>query len=328
MGFKAVVIEKKDDANVVGIKEFAVDDLMEGDTVVRISHSSLNYKDGLAVTGSSPVVRRFPMVPGIDFVGTVESTSADRLAVGDAVLLNGWGTGERHLGGWAEKSRVPGKWLTPLPPGFSPEQAMAIGTAGYTAALCVLALQDGGVTPESGEVVVSGAAGGVGSVAVSLLASLGYTVVASTGRLEEEGYLKKIGASRIISRDELAVAPRPLEKELWAGAIDSVGSTTLANILAKTKYGGTVACCGLAAGMDLPTTVAPFILRGVTLRGIDSVMASPAVRSRAWELLDRTLDRKVLAEMTSVVSLEGAVKAAEDILKGKVRGRVVVKIDD
>lgn len=328
MGFKAVVIEKKDDANVVGIKEFAVDDLMEGDTVVRISHSSLNYKDGLAVTGSSPVVRRFPMVPGIDFVGTVESTTADGLAVGDAVLLNGWGTGERHLGGWAEKSRVPGKWLTPLPLGFSPEQAMAIGTAGYTAALCVLALQDGSVTPESGEIVVSGTAGGVGSVAVSLLASLGYTVVASTGRIEEEAYLKRLGASRIISRDELSAVPRPLEKELWAGAIDCVGSTTLANILAKTKYGGTVACCGLAAGMDLPTTVAPFILRGVTLRGIDSVMASPAVRARAWALLDRTLDRKVLAEMTSVVSLEGAVKAAEDILKGKVRGRVVVKIDD
>lgn len=326
MGFRAVVIEKADDANVVRIREFAVDDLMEGDTVVRISHSSLNYKDGLAVTGSSPVVRRLPMVPGIDFVGTVESTTADGLAVGDAVLLNGWGTGERHLGGWAEKSRVPGKWLTPLPAGFSPEQAMAIGTAGYTAALCVLALQDGGVKPESGEVVVSGAAGGVGSVAVSLLASLGYSVVASTGRVEEEAYLKKIGASRIISRDELAAAPRPLEKELWAGAIDSVGSTTLANILAKTKYGGTVACCGLAAGMDLPTTVAPFILRGVTLHGIDSVMASPAVRARAWQLLDRTLDRKVLAEMTSVVTLEGAVKAAEDILKGKVRGRVVVKI--
>lgn len=205
---------------------------------------------------------------------------------------------------------------------------MAIGTAGYTAALCVLALQDGSVTPESGEIVVSGAAGGVGSVAVSLLASLGYTVVASTGRIEEEAYLKRLGASRIISRDELSAVPRPLEKELWAGAIDCVGSTTLANILAKTKYGGTVACCGLAAGMDLPTTVAPFILRGVTLRGIDSVMASPAVRARAWALLDRTLDRKVLAEMTSVVSLEGAVKAAEDILKGKVRGRVVVKIDD
>ncbi len=326
MGFRAVVIEKKDDANVVGIREFGVDELMEGDTVVRISHSSLNYKDGLAVTGTSPVVRRLPMVPGIDFVGTVESTTADGLTVGDAVILNGWGTGERHLGGWAEKSRVPGKWLTPLPAGFSPEQAMAIGTAGYTAALCVLALQDGGVTPESGEIVVSGAAGGVGSVAISLLASLGYSVVASTGRVAEEGYLKKIGASRIISRDELATAPRPLEKELWAGAIDSVGSTTLANILAKTKYGGTVACCGLAAGMDLPTTVAPFILRGVTLRGIDSVMAPAAVRARAWQLLDSTLDREVLAEMTSVVSLEGAVKTAEDILKGKVRGRVVVEI--
>lgn len=328
MGFKAVVIEKQDDANLVGIKEFSVDDLMEGDTVVRISHSSLNYKDGLAVTGSSPVVRRFPMIPGIDFVGTVESTTAEGLGVGDAVLLNGWGTGERHLGGWAEKSRVPGKWLTPLPTSFTPEQAMAIGTAGYTAALCVLALQDGDVNPDSGEIVVTGAAGGVGSVAVSLLASLGYTVVASTGRVEEEAYLKRLGASRVISRDELATAPRPLEKEVFAGAVDSVGSVTLANILAKTKYGGTVACCGLAAGMDLPTSVAPFILRGVTLRGIDSVMALPKTRARAWELLERTLSRELLAEMTSVVSLEGATKAAEDILKGKVRGRVVVKIDD
>nr|WP_247750247.1 MDR family oxidoreductase [Rhizobium sp. 16-449-1b] len=328
MSFKAVVIEKTDDVQGVGIKQFAIDDLMEGDTVVRISHSSLNYKDGLAITGASPVVRRFPMVPGIDFVGIVESTSAEGLNAGDAVLLNGWGTGERHLGGWAQKSRVPGKWLTPLPAGFTPEQAMAVGTAGYTAALCVLALQDGGVTPDSGEIVVSGAAGGVGSVAVSLLASLGYSVVASTGRAEEEGYLKKLGASRVIPRDELAAAPRPLEKELWAGAVDSVGSTTLANILAKTKYGGTVACCGLAAGMDLPTSVAPFILRGITLRGIDSVMAPPELRARAWELLDRTLDRSVLGEMTSVVSLEQAVEAAGDILKGKVRGRMVVKIED
>lgn len=326
MSFKAVVIEKADNSQTVEISQFSDDNLMDGDTVVRISHSSLNYKDGLAITGSSPVVRRFPMIPGIDFAGIIETTSAPGLSAGDAVLLNGWGTGERHLGGWAERSCVPGKWLTPLPTGFTPEQAMAIGTAGYTAALCVLALQDGGVAPDEGEVVVSGAAGGVGSVAVSLLASLGYTVVASTGRAEEEAYLKALGATRVITRDEIAVAPRPLEKELWAGGIDSVGSTTLANILAKTKYSGTVACCGLAAGMDLPTSVAPFILRGVTLRGIDSVMASPDVRARAWGLLDRSLNRELLAQMTSVVSLEDAVKSAEDILKGKVRGRVVVRI--
>lgn len=325
--FKAVIIDKKDDAQVVNIGELSEDNLMDGDTVVRVSHSSLNYKDGLAVTGASRVVRRFPMVPGIDFEGVVESTTAEGLSAGDAVILNGWGTGERHLGGWAEKSRVPGKWLTRLPAGLDARQAMAIGTAGYTAALCVLALRDAGVTPADGEIVVSGASGGVGSVAVSLLATPGYSVVASTGRMSEEPYLKELGAARVIHRDELSAKPRPLDKELFAGGVDSVGSTTLANILSKTRYGGTVACCGHAGGMDLPTSVAPFILRGVTLKGIDSVMAPAAVRDRAWALLADEFDRAHLERMTSEVSLDGAIGLAKDILNGAVRGRVVVAID-
>lgn len=327
MTIKAVIINKQDDAYSVAEGEMAPTDLMEGDTLVRVSHSSVNYKDGLAVTNRAPVVRRFPMVPGIDMVGVVAQTTAEGLSVGDAVILNGWGTGETHLGAWAQKSKVPGAWLVPLPKGLSAEQAAAIGTAGYTAALCILGLLDAGVTPASGPILVTGAAGGVGSVAIALLGALGYHVVASTGRPEEADYLKKLGASEIIARDELAGKPRALGKERWAGAVDSVGSTTLANVLSMTRYGGTVTCCGLAGGMDLPASVAPFILRGVTLIGVDSVMAVREKRLRAWDLLDQKLDRDLLAAMTTVVPLEKAIEVGGQIVEGKVRGRVVVTID-
>lgn len=327
MTIKAVIITRQDEVYSVAPGTLEPADLMAGDTLVRVSHSSVNYKDGLAVTNRAPVVRRFPMVPGIDMVGVVEETTAPGLAVGDAVILNGWGTGETHLGAWAEKSRVPGDWLVPLPQGLSAEQAAAIGTAGYTAALCVLALQDAGVTPASGPVVVTGAVGGVGSVATALLGTLGYHVIASTGRPEEADYLKALGASEVIARAELSGKPRALGKERWAGAVDTVGSTTLANVLSMTRYGGTVTCCGLAGGMDLPTSVAPFILRGVKLVGVDSVMAARELRLRAWALLDRTLDRKLLAEMTTVVPLAKAIEVGQQIVEGKVRGRVVVRID-
>jgi len=327
MTIKAVIINKLDGVYTVASGNLPVSELMEGDTLVRVSHSSVNYKDGLAVTNRAPVVRRFPMVPGIDMVGTVEETAEPGLAPGDTVILNGWGTGETHLGAWAEKSRVPGKWLVPLPKGLSAEQAAAIGTAGYTAALCVLALQDAGVTPAAGPILVTGAAGGVGSVSIALLGALGYHVIASTGRAEESDYLKKLGASEIISREELSGAPRALGKERWAGAVDSVGSTTLANVISMTRYGGTVTCCGLAGGMDLPSSVAPFILRGVKLVGIDSVMAARELRLRAWDLLDQKLDRKLLAEMTTVVPLSQAIEVGAQIVEGKVRGRVVVTID-
>lgn len=327
MTIKAVIINKLDGAYSVTPGTLPVAELMDGDTLVRVSHSSVNYKDGLAVTNRAPVVRRFPMVPGIDMVGIVEETTAPGLAPGDAVVLNGWGTGETHLGAWAEKSRVPGKWLVPLPKGLSAEQAAAIGTAGYTAALCVLALQDAGVTPASGPILVTGAAGGVGSVSIALLGALGYDVIASTGRTEEADYLTKLGARGIISREELSGTPRALGKERWAGAVDSVGSTTLANVISMTGYGGTVTCCGLAGGMDLPSSVAPFILRGVKLVGVDSVMAARDLRLRAWDLLDRKLDRQLLAEMTTIVPLSQAVEVGAQIVGGKVRGRVVVTID-
>lgn len=327
MTIKAVIITRQDEVYSVAPGTLEPADLMAGDTLVRVSHSSVNYKDGLAVTNRAPVVRRFPMVPGIDMVGVVEETTAPGLAVGEAVILNGWGTGETHLGAWAEKSRVPGVWLVPLPQGLSAEQAAAIGTAGYTAALCVLALQDAGVTPASGPVVVTGAVGGVGSVATALLGTLGYHVIASTGRPEEADYLKALGASEVIARAELSGKPRALGKERWAGAVDTVGSTTLANVLSMTRYGGTVTCCGLAGGMDLPTSVAPFILRGVKLVGVDSVMAARELRLRAWALLDRTLDRRLLAEMTTVVPLAKAIEVGQQIVEGKVRGRVVVRID-
>lgn len=326
MEFRAVVIDNEHDVQSIAIRTLQDTDLMEGDTLVRVTHSSLNYKDGLAVTNKAPVVRRFPMVPGIDLAGIVEETSSSRISIGDRVLLNGWGTGEVHFGAWSEKARVWGKWLLPLPPTFSAAQAMAIGTAGYTAALCVLALRDAGIDPTRGPVLVTGAAGGVGSVAVALLAACGYSVVASTGRPSEAEYLKRLGAAEVISREELAGKVKPLAKERWAAAIDSVGSTTLANALSMIKYGGAVAACGLAGGMDLPTSVAPFILRGISLLGVDSVMAPNERRLEAWALLEAKLDVTILSEMTTTVKLEDAIANAELIVDGKIRGRVVIDV--
>jgi acrylyl-CoA reductase (NADPH) len=291
-----------------------------------VSHSTVNYKDGLALTGAAPVVRKWPMVPGIDFAGVVEASDHPDWKPGDRVILNGWGAGETHWGGYAEKARVKGDWLVALPAAFSPAQAMAIGTAGYTAMLAVMALEErGGLTPESGPILVTGAAGGVGSVAIALLAKLGFAVIASTGRIEEKPYLTALGASEIIQRAELSGEPRPLGKERWAGAIDSVGSKTLANALAMTKYGGTVAACGLAQGMDLPGSVAPFILRGVTLAGIDSVMAPRALRNEAWARLARDLDTAKLDAMTGTIGLSEVASWGTKILRGEVRGRLVVE---
>jgi acrylyl-CoA reductase (NADPH) len=324
--FRAVMLRKDGDKQSVEDVELAPDDLMPGDVTVAVSHSTVNYKDGLALTGRSPVVRRFPMIPGIDLAGTVEQSSHPDFQPGDRVVLNGFGLSETHFGGYSELARVKGDWLVPLPKEFTPAQAMAIGTAGYTAMLCVLALEDAHVTPAKGAVIVTGANGGVGSVAVSLLAKLGYKVIASTGRPEEESYLKSLGASEIIARAELAGEPRMLGKERWAGAVDSVGSKTLANVIAQTSYGGAVAACGLAGGMDLPTSVAPFILRGILLLGIDSVQMPKPRRIQAWNRLARDLDLAKLAAMTHTIPLSGVRKAAEDILAGKIRGRLVVEI--
>jgi acrylyl-CoA reductase (NADPH) len=324
--FKAIVVEKGDAGQSVAIKDFDDNDLMEGNVTVRVTHSTVNYKDGLALTGKSPVVRRFPMIPGIDFAGTVEASSHPEFKAGDAVVLNGWGTGETHLGAYGEKARVKGEWLVPLPPGLTGEQAMAIGTAGYTAMLSLLALEKHGLTPDRGPAIVTGAAGGVGSVATALLAAAGWHVIASTGRPQEADYLKGLGAAEIIDRAELSAPAKPLAKERWAAGIDSVGSQTLANLLAMTKYRGAVAACGLAGGMDLPTSVAPFILRGVSLLGIDSVMAPKPLRLEAWARLARDLDRAKLAAMTTVIPLDRVIEAGKDILAGKTRGRVVVAV--
>ncbi|HZB37856.1 MAG TPA: MDR family oxidoreductase [Beijerinckiaceae bacterium] len=324
--FKAIVVEKGGGEQSVAVRDFDENDLMEGDVTVRVTHSTVNYKDGLALTGKAPVVRRFPMIPGIDFAGTVESSSHPDFKPGDAVLLNGWGTGETHLGAYAEKSRVKGDWLVRLPDGLSAAQAMAIGTAGYTAMLAVIALERHGLRPGDGPAIVTGAAGGVGSVATSLLAKGGWHVIASTGRPQEGDYLKTLGAAEIVERSELAATPRPLAKERWAAGVDSVGSTTLANLLSMTKYRGAIAACGLAGGMDLPTSVAPFILRGVSLLGIDSVMAPKAVRLEAWQRLARDLDQDKLAAMTSTIGLDQVIETGKAILDGKIRGRVVVEI--
>jgi acrylyl-CoA reductase (NADPH) len=324
--FKAIVIEKADKGQTISLTEFDEANLMDGDVTVRVDWSTINYKDGLAVTGKAPVVRRFPMIPGIDFAGEVETSSHPDWKPGDKVILNGWGTGETHLGAYGEKARVKGQWLVRLPASLSPREAMAIGTAGYTAMLAVMALERHGLKPGDGPVVVTGAAGGVGSVAIALLAKLGFTVVASTGRKEEADYLKGLGASEIIGRDELSGPPKPLAKERWAGAIDSVGSTTLANVLSMTKYGGAVAACGLAGGMDLPASVAPFILRGVSLLGIDSVQCSPSQRNAAWRRLESDLDRGKLEGMTRQIDLSEVIGLAGTILEGRVRGRIVVKI--
>src|SRR5690242_1252689 len=324
--FKAVQIRKDGDKQTVEDVELTPSDLMAGDVTVQVSHSTVNYKDGLVLTGRSPVVRKFPMIAGIDLAGTVEESSNPEFKPGDKVILNGFGLSETHYGGYAELARVRGEWLVPLPKEFTPAEAMAIGTAGYTAMLSVLALEDAHVTPAKGAIVVTGAAGGVGSVAVSLLAKLGYRVIASTGRTAESGYLKDLGAAEIIPRAELAGEPRMLGKERWAGGIDSVGSKTLANVLASTSYGGAVAACGLAGGLDLPTSVAPFILRGISLFGIDSVQMPRPRRVQAWNRLARDLDLKKLAAMTKTIPLTGVRQAAEDILAGKVRGRLVVEI--
>ncbi len=325
--FKAILIEKDESGYRAGLTEVDDGRLPEGDVTVAVSYSSLNYKDGLAITGKGPVVRSFPMVPGIDLAGTVTQSAHPDYRPGDSVVLNGWGVGETHWGGLAQQARVKGDWLVPLPTAFTARQAMAIGTAGYTAMLCVLALERHGVTPSQGEVVVTGAAGGVGAVAVALLAKLGYTVVASTGRPAESGFLKALGAAEIIDRATLGNPGKPLAKERWAGAVDTVGSHTLANVCASTRYRGVVAACGLAQGMDLPATVAPFILRGVTLAGVDSVYCPRADRLVAWERLGRDLEVAKLESLTSEIGLSEAVAKASELLAGQVRGRVVVDVN-
>jgi acrylyl-CoA reductase (NADPH) len=324
--FKAIVIDKAETGQSVRLTDFDEKDLMDGDVTVRVEWSTVNYKDGLAITGKAPVVRRFPMIAGVDFAGTVESSTHPKWKPGDQVILNGWGSGETHLGAYAQKARVKGDWLIRRPAGISARDAMAIGTAGYTAMLAVMALERAGLNPSRGPVIVTGAAGGVGSVAVALLAKFGYAVAASTGRPEEAEYLKGLGASEIINRAELAGPARPLAKERWAGGIDSVGSTTLANVLSMTRYGGAVAACGLAGGMDLPTTVAPFILRGVSLLGIDSVMCPLPLKEEAWRRLAADLDRAKITAMANEIGLDDVIAAGRRIVEGKVRGRIVVKI--
>jgi acrylyl-CoA reductase (NADPH) len=324
--FKAVVVEKSEAGQQVALRSFDDVDLMDGDVTVRVSHSTLNYKDGLALTGKAPVVRRFPMIPGVDLSGSVESSSHPDFRPGDQVVLNGCGLGETHFGAYAEKARVKGDWLIHLPQGLSPAQAMAIGTAGYTAMLCVMALERYGLTPERGAAIVTGAAGGVGSVAVTLLARAGWHVIASTGRPEEAEYLRGLGASEIIDRAELSGPARALGKERWAAGIDSVGSHTLANIVSMTTYGGAIAACGLAGGMDLPGSVAPFILRNVALLGVESTMAPKPLRLEAWRRLASELDLGKLEAMTSTIALDQVIDAGHRIVQGKVRGRVVVEV--
>lgn len=326
MAFRAWVIEKGEGGQTIALRDLDEAELMEGDVTVRVTHSTVNYKDGLAVTGKAPVVRRFPMVPGIDAAGVVEASSHPDFKPGDGVILNGWGTGETHLGAYAEKTRVKGDWLVSLPEGLSARHAMAIGTAGYTAMLALMAIERHGLSPERGPAVVTGATGGVGSVAVALLARAGWHVIATTGRPAEADYLKGLGAAEIVERAELAGPAKPLAKERWAAGIDSVGSATLANLLAMTRYGGAIAACGLAGGMDLPSSVAPFILRGVSLLGIDSVMAPRALRVEAYRRLAAELDRDTLDRMTTTVPLEGAADAARALMAGEVKGRVVVEV--
>ncbi|MDC6382600.1 oxidoreductase [Pseudomonas graminis] len=322
--FKGILINKDDNGYRAELTDVDDAQLPEGNVTVRVSHSTLNYKDGLAITGNGPIVRQFPMVPGVDLAGTVEDSRDPDFKPGDQVLLNGWGVGEGHWGGLAQKARLQGKWLIPLPSTFTPAQAMAIGTAGYTAMLAIMALEKNGVTPDKGDVLVTGANGGVGGFAIVLLAKLGYRVVASTGRVSEGEYLTSLGAAEIIDRATLAEPGRPLAKERWAGAIDSVGSHTLANICASTRYWGTVATCGLAQGMDFPASVAPFILRGVTLAGIDSVMRPRQDRVDAWARLARDLDVSLLPLISREIGLSEVVETAQLLMDGQVRGRIVV----
>jgi acrylyl-CoA reductase (NADPH) len=324
--FRAIRIDKAEKGTTAALAQFDEAELMEGDVTVAVEYSTLNYKDGLALTGKAPVVRRFPMIAGIDFAGTVEQSSHPAWKAGDKVVCTGWGMGETHLGSYAEKARVKGDWLVRLPDGMSMRDAMAIGTAGFTAMLAVLALEKHGLTPKDGPIVVTGAAGGVGSVATAVLSKLGHHVIASTGRTSEADYLKSLGAAEVIDRAELSGPAKPLAKERWAGGIDSVGSTTLANLLSMTKYRGAIAACGLAAGMDLPSSVAPFILRGVCLLGIDSVMCPIEPRRAAWSRLASDMDHGKLADITHEIGLEEVIAAGGRILAGEVRGRIVVKI--
>jgi acrylyl-CoA reductase (NADPH) len=325
--YQALVIEKADAGTRASLKTLDDDNLPEGDVTVRVDYSTINYKDGLAITGKAPVVRKFPLVAGIDFAGTVASSSHPAWRAGDRVILNGWGVGETHSGGLAQRARVRGDWLVALPPGLNTRQAMAIGTAGYTAMLCVMALQGHGLKPSDGDVLVTGANGGVGSIAILLLARLGYRVLASTGRPNEADALKALGAAEVIARDELSAPGKPLQKERWAGAVDAVGSHTLANVCAGTRYRGAVAACGLAQGMDFPASVAPFILRGVTLYGIDSVMAPKPLREQAWARLAQDLDLAKLDGLVREIALGEAIAAAGEILAGRVRGRLVVDVN-
>jgi acrylyl-CoA reductase (NADPH) len=324
--FKAILIEKTETGQKVAFTDFDEKDLMDGDVTVRVEWSTVNYKDGLAITGTAPVVRRFPMIPGGDLAGTVEASSHDMWKPGDKVICNGWGLGETHLGGYAERARVKGDWLVRPPPGMNTRDTMAIGTAGLTAMLCVMALERHGLAQLRGPVIVTGAAGGVGSIAVALLAKLGRHVIASTGRLQEANYLKALGAAEIMDRNEFTGPAKPLAKERWAAGIDTVGSTTLANLLSMTRYGGAIAACGRAGGMDLPASVAPFILRGVSLLGIDSVMCPLALRREAWKRLDTDIHRGKLATMTSEIGLADVVTTAPRIVEGNVRGRIAVKV--
>ena len=325
--FRALVVDKDETGYRATVQDWSTDQLMDGDVLIRVAHSTVNYKDGLAVSGKAPIIRQFPLVPGIDLAGTVEESSSPGFAVGDKVLLNGFGVGEKHHGGYAQYARLKSEWLVPLPGTLNTEQAMAIGTAGYTAMLCVMALEHNGVTPDRGPVLVTGASGGVGGVAISLLSGLGYQVIASTGRTQESEYLTSLGAAEIMDRAELSGPGKPLGKERWAAVVDSVGSQTLASALAQTNYGGAVAACGLAQGMDLPATVAPFILRGVTLCGIDSVMAPMGKRILAWDRLGREMDLEKLTSLSRLIGLDDIPGAAEEILAGTVRGRLVVDVN-
>jgi acrylyl-CoA reductase (NADPH) len=324
--FRAIRIDKAESGQKLEFVDLDETDLMPGDVTVRVEHSTVNYKDGLAITGKAPIVRSFPLIPGIDFAGTVVESSHAGIRPGDKVVLNGWGVGESHHGGYAGLARVKGEWLLPVPEGMTTAETMAVGTAGYTAMLCILALEHEGLKPDAGEILVTGAAGGVGSIAIAILAKLGYRVTASTGRLAETDFLKSLGAASVIDRNEFNTPPKPLGKTRWAGAIDSVGSVTLANVLSQTVPEGTVAACGLAQGMDLPGSVAPFILRGVKLIGVNSVTASLERRREAWSRIARDLDRKKLAALTRHATLDEVPAVAGEIVAGRVRGRVVVDL--
>lgn len=326
--FRALVLDQDDEGKThAGIRELTESDLPEGDVLINVEYSSLNYKDGLAITGKGKVVRNFPMVPGIDLAGTVLSSESGNYHPGDKVVLTGWGVGEKYWGGYSQRQRVRSEWLAPLPGELSPRDAMAIGTAGFTAMLCVMTLEEAGITPDRGKVLVTGASGGVGSVAVAMLAKLGYEVAAVTGRPEGSDWLKELGAQEIVTREEMAQPPRALEGQRWAGAVDTVGGVMLARVLAETAYNGAVAACGLAGGADLPTTVMPFILRNVSLRGVDSVMCPVPRRKKAWERLARDLPMQALGEIAHEATLEQVPELAERILVGQVRGRVVVSLD-